>query len=400
MELKEYYRLLDLSNKKVQETNLLIKRSLYSSIDWNDRLISITGPRGVGKTTLMLQRMKEAFNSDAAIYVTLDTAWFDEKSLYEICELHNQMGGTHIFIDEIHYLPKWQLILKNIYDDFKNLHIVYSGSSLLKINYSSADLSRRRIEYKLYGLSFREYLQFEGINYCPAVSLDELLLKHTDICHSYENINVLRHFENYLKKGYYPFYKEISAGYEQRLIEMINVVLHTDYQAVNNVSYSTIQKTKKMLHVLSSSCPQTPNMTKLYAQLDSDRNNGLKMLYALKDAQLLNLLSSEKANLKNLSRPDKIYCDNTNIMYALEQDIDEGTKRETFFFNQLRNSGYEVNYPPKGDFIINDKYLFEVGGKSKNFDQIKDIENSYLAIDEIENSRANRIPLWMFGLLY
>ena len=190
------------------------------------------------------------------------------------------------------------------------------------------------------------------------------------------------------------------AGYEQRISQITNQILESDYPAVENINYSTIQKIKKMLFILAQSCPQTPKMTELYSQLETDRNQGLKMLYILDRANLLNILSSKKATLKNMARPNKIYCDNPNIMYSLTENINVGTKRETFFLNQLKSAGYGVLYPEKGDFIVDDKYLFEVGGKDKSFNQIKDIPNSFLAIDDVEIGRGNKIPLWMFGLLY
>ena len=190
------------------------------------------------------------------------------------------------------------------------------------------------------------------------------------------------------------------AGYEQRIAQTINQILESDYPAVERINYSTVQKIKKMLFILAQSCPQTPKMTDLYNQLETDRNQGLKMLYILDRANLLNVLSSEKATLKNMARPDKIYCDNPNIMNSLTEKINTGTKRETFFLNQLKSAGYDVKYPEKGDFLVDGKYLFEVGGKDKTFDQIKDIPDSFLAIDDVEIGRGSRIPLWMFGLLY
>ena len=206
-------------------------------------------------------------------------------------------------------------------------------------------------------------------------------------------------FNTYLKSGYYPFYKEVFSGFEQRLGQVINQILESDYPAVEAINYSTIPKIKKMFYILAQSCPQTPNMSKLYQQLETDRNQGLKMLYILDKANLLSLLSSEKASLKNMSRPDKIYCDNTNIMYSLTEDINVGTKRETFFLNQLRSAGLKVTYPKQGDFLVNDRYIFEVGGQNKSYGQIKDLPNSFVAVDD-EIGRANKIPLWMFGLLY
>lgn len=403
MEMEEYYRILDLSNRRIRENNYSTKRFLLDTIDWRDRLICISGSRGCGKTTMILQHIHSDFtkNLDAALYVSLDNLWFATNSLSELVDMHYKNGGTHIFLDEVHYLKDWQLIIKNLYDDYPKLNIVYTGSSLLRIDSESGDLSRRQIVYSLPGLSFREYLNFEEIIDTEAVPLEKLLKDHKKIAEEFTpNRPILKYFSDYLSKGYYPFYKEVYVGYEQRVSQITNQILESDYPAVEKINYSTVQKIKKMLYILAQSCPQTPKMTELYAQLDTDRNQGLKMLYILERANLINLLSSEKATLKNMARPDKIYCDNPNIMYSLTRNINVGTKRETFFLNQLKSAGHEILYPSKGDFIVDGKYLFEVGGKDKSFDQIKDIPDSFLAIDDVEIGRGNKIPLWMFGLLY
>lgn len=403
MDNEEYYKMLDLSNRRVRESAYTTKRFLLEKIDWRDRLICISGSRGCGKTTMLLQHIHSDFekNQDEALYVSLDNLWFETHSLSELVDMHCKNGGTHVFLDEVHYLKNWQIIIKNLYDDYPKLKIVYTGSSLLRLDYGSGDLSRRQVTYHLPGLSFREYLYFENIVDIKSVELTKLLTKHRELA---EEITpdkaILKHFNDYLVRGYYPFYKEVFAGYEQRIMQITNQILESDYPAVEKINYSTVQKIKKMLYILAQSCPQTPKMTELYNQLDTDRNQGLKMLYILDRANLLNILSSEKATLKNMARPDKIYCDNPNIMYSLTQKIDAGTKRETFFLNQMKSAGYTVNYPATGDFIVEGKYLFEVGGKDKTFSQIKDIPDSFLATDDVEIGRKNRIPLWMFGLLY
>ena len=403
MDSEEYYRMLDLSNRRVRENNYSTKRFLLDKIDWRDRLICISGSRGCGKTTMLLQHIRAEFNndSDKALYVSLDNLWFATHSLVELADIHYMNGGTHIFLDEVHYLKDWQVIIKNLYDNYPKLNIVYTGSSLLRIDFESGDLSRRQIIYNLPGLSFREYLYFEDVIETGALSLTDLIRDHKTIAEDITPDNtILKHFTEYLLRGYYPFYKEVFAGYEQRIGQITNQVLESDYPAVENINYSTIQKIKKMLFILAQSCPQTPRMTELYSQLETDRNQGLRMLYILDRANLLNILSSKKSTLKNMAKPDKIYCDNPNIMYSLTENINIGTKRETFFLNQLKSAGHEVLYPDKGDFIVDEKYLFEVGGKDKSFNQIKDIPDSFLAIDDVEIGRGNRIPLWMFGLLY
>ncbi|MCR4687802.1 MAG: AAA family ATPase [Lachnospiraceae bacterium] len=403
MNIDEYYKMLDLSRKRVLDNEITTKRYLFDKIDWRDRLIYLSGSRGVGKTTLLMQHIKEDFgdNLDVALYVSLDNLWFETNSLAELADIHYKNGGTHLFVDEVHYLKNWQTLIKNLYDEYPKMKIVYTGSSILKIDSDSGDLSRRQVKYNLPGLSFREYLYLENILETDAVDLQTLLKNHTKIAESgFSNIPVLQYFNKYLLDGYYPFYKEIYAGYGQRLTQVINQILESDYPASEKINYSTVQKIKKMLYILAQSCPQTPKMSELYSQLETDRNQGLKMLYTLDSAKLLSILCSEKSSLKNMARPDKIYCDNTNIMYSLTNSINIGTKRETFFLNQLRSAGYEVKYPPYGDFVVDDKYLFEVGGRDKSFNQIKDIPDSYLAIDDVEIGRGNKIPLWMFGLLY
>lgn len=403
MEYQEYEKMLNVSQRRVREVSLKKTRFLFEKIDWRDRLISITGARGTGKTTLLLQHIKECFQDEPerALYISLDSLWFEGHSLQELVDLHYKNGGTHIFMDEVHYQKDWQRMIKNIYDEYSGLFIVYTGSSLLKIEAAGGDLSRRQIAYSLPGLSFREYLYFEDALEIQPQKIEELLENHSRIANRIAGeIKVFQYFHKYLTKGYYPFYKEVYAGYEQRLLQITNQILESDYPAIEPISYSTVQKIRKMLYILAQSCPQTPNMAELYQQLDTDRNQGLKMLYILDRANLLNLLSSKEAALKNLSRPDKIYCDNTNIMYAMTENVNIGTVRETFFLNQIRSAGYSVFYPKQGDFSVCGKYLFEVGGRKKSFVQIRDIADSYLAIDDEEVGRGNKVPLWMFGLLY
>ena len=376
MEFSELSILYEMSARRIRNTSLQFRRHLADRIDWDNRLISLRGARGTGKTTLLLQRIKTALpDPRQALYLSLDHLWFKAHSVYEAVEAHVLNGGTHVFLDEVHYQDHWETLIKNIYDDFPALHIVYTGSSILRLQKARADLSRRQAEYTLPGLSFNEYLELEGIS-------------------------ILKHFHAYLQAGYYPFYKEVHSGYEDRISQVINQILESDYPAVENISTTTIQKTKKMLMILAENTPQTPNMSKLYSELETDRNQGLKMLKALSESDLLNLLSSQSGSLKNMSRPDKIYCDNPNVMYALCPNADIGCVRETFFLNQIRSSGHTAVYPKQGDFLVDGKHLFEVGGKGKPFSQIKDLPDSYLAVDDTEIGSGHRIPLWMFGLLY
>ena len=402
MEYSDLSRLYSLSSRRVRDISLRYFRHLMSRIDWENRLILLMGARGTGKTTMLLQRIRTAFpDSQEALYLSLDHLWFRTHSVYEAVEAHVQNGGTHVFLDEVHYLEDWELLIKNLYDDFPSLHIVYTGSSILKLRKAQADLSRRQSEYILPGLSFIEYLELEGQAAIQPVSLEELLENHVGLASRMtEGNSILKSFHAYIRNGYYPFYKEVHSGYEERIQQVINQILESDYPAVESISTATVQKAKKMLMILAEQAPQTPNMSRLYAELETDRNQGLKILKSLSEANLLSLLSSDAASLKNMSRPDKIYCDNPNIMYALYPEADIGCVRETFFLNQFRSAGYTALYPKQGDFLINNHYLFEVGGKGKTFAQIKDLPDSYLAVDDVEIGSGHRIPLWMFGLLY
>lgn len=395
--------LVKIFQRKLSATPMSFFRYLYPMIDWNDTLIGIKGPKGCGKSTLLLQHIKEAFKGkdiEKALYVSLDNLWFSTHDVIEVVDYHYTHGGTHIFIDEIHYYKHWQTLLKNISDDYPGLHVAYTGSSMLQMESSEGDLSRRLAMYEMRGLSFREFLEYEGILQLPTFTLEQLLAEHVsiamDIC---DKTKILEHFKKYLEVGYYPFYKSVHHGYYQRLQSVASQVIEVDYPIVDDITMSTIRKTKKLLMLLAERAPQLPKMNELYKELETDRNQGLKMLYALQRGGLLLLLSDNAKSPDNLSRPDKIYINNSTMMYALSPRVDTGTLRETFFMNQL-SQRHEVRYPKAGDFLVDRKYLFEVGGKSKTFDQIKDIPDSYLAVDNTEMGHRNRIPLWMFGLLY
>ena len=398
---QDYAQLRTLSEYRVSKTTTTFHRYLYYQINWNNRLIGIKGCRGVGKTTLLFQHIKEDFADRSSIlYVSLDNLWFKTHDISELIQYHYSHGGTHLFLDEIQCHPDWQLLLKNIYDNYPDLYVVYTGSSMLQLQAHEGDLSRRVRSYTLYGMSFREFLQLEGYDVGSAVSLDDLLVHHTSIAtRIFPQMKVLPLFERYLRYGYYPFYKDEGDGFNDRLQMVVKRVIEEDVPMVEDVGFSTLQKVQKMLVVLAERVPMQPKMAELFRVLDTNRNTGMKMLYLLERASLVSLYTSEVRNLNSLCKPDKIYLDNTNLMYALSHHTDIGTLRETYFYNQLRTS-YDVVLPKRGDFFVDKQFLFEVGGASKTFDQISDIPNSYLAIDDVEMGAGNRVPLWMFGLLY
>ena len=402
MEAKQLDKIYEISERRVAETDLAFHRYLCNAIDWTPRLVSILGPRGTGKTTLLLQRMKETDGgASSALYLSLDSIWLSQREAYEVVEHHVKHGGISLYLDEVHFLDGWQTLVKNLNDDFRRLHIAYTGSSLLRIETAGGDLSRRQASYRLAPMSFREYLVFEGLGSFDPVPLAALLSGHVAIA---RNILaclgvVLPHFEAYLHHGGYPFYKEAGTRFEDMIKQAVNQVLDVDWPKIDEVEPQTIRHARRMLSVLATTAPQTPNVTALCRELGVDRKQGVRILYALGRAGLLRLLASDREKLKNLSTPDKLYCGDPNLMYALAAQPDEGTLRETFFLSQLETIA-AVTYPARGDFLVDGRYLFEVGGPGKTFGQIADIPDSYLAVDDLEVGRGNRIPLWLFGFLY
>ena len=401
MEQAEIQPLYDSYHRKIAKVDLRFKRYLYSQINWKARIISIKGARGTGKTTMLLQHILENYEDiDQTLYASLDNLWFATHSLMELVDWADRHGISRLYLDEVHRYELWSQSLKNIYDDYPDMSIVYTSSSLLVLDNATVDMSRRQTPYTLYGLSFREYLELEGIFKTEAISLDDVLMHHVKkAMNIVGRIKVAPLFEAYLAHGYYPFYRESLEDFSSRLRETVTVVIDSDLPAVENVTYETLQKTKKLLMIISEHVPFEPTMSELWRQLSTDNESGLKMLYALDKAQVLALLTAKTNNYKSLSKPDKIFLSNPNLMHVLCPKVDKGNERETFFISQLRVL-HDVRYPKQGDFLIDNKFLFEVGGKNKTFEQIADVPNSYLAVDDTEVGSGCRIPLWMFGFLY
>ncbi len=401
METKDILPLITVYHRKLAETSLNFKRSLYYSINWNVRMLGIKGEKGVGKTTLILQHIKETFdNPDDALYVSMDNLWFKTHSIMDLVEHLYSKGVYFLFMDEIHKCPDWTSILKNLYDNFPRLHIVYTGSSMLRIDNSRVDLSRRQTLYKLNNLSFREYLEYEGIASFNPHSLEDILKNHVKYAMEITSkVKVLKYFEDYLSHGMYPFYKESNTDYHIRLSEAVTQTLESDIPAVEDVTFETVQKTEKLLMIIAESVPFVPNVNRLCEALGTTRDSCLKMLYALDRAGVLCILTAELKNYKKLVSPDKIFLGNPNIMIALGGKTEIGTIRETIFANQVGATN-ALQYPKKGDFFACRKYLFEVGGAGKSFEQIKDEPDSFLAVDDTEIGIGSRIPLWLFGFLY
>lgn len=390
-------------NRRLEETQMHYFRYLYNTIDWNERLIGIKGARGVGKTTMLLQHIKLTFpNRSQAFYASLDNIWFSSHTLSELVEYLYTHGVTHLFLDEVHKYHSWIQELKNIYDDYPQLHIIFTGSSLLEIGHAEGDLSRRLRIYMLNGLSFREYLDITGTAHLPILPLVDILTSHTQLASSITSkLKVLPHFEQYLETGYYPFFLETGSqeSYFERLQQVISTVIDNDIPAVEGIEYATLQKAKRLLMILSQSAPFTPNIANLCDSLSTTRNQLIHLLSLLERAALIRQLHADNKGLKALGKPDKILFNNTNMMYALGFSTDTGTVRESFF-SAMMSHNHKIQYAKQGDLQVEGKFVFEVGGKKKGFSQIADMPNSYVVADNLEIGFGNKIPLWLFGFIY
>ena len=392
---KTYGRLL-------ADTDLTFTRYLYEKINWGNRLIVIKGAKGVGKTTMLLQHIARTFSDrQKALYVSLDHIWFANHSVLDLAEYHYTHGGTHLFLDEVHKYKGWQQEVKNIYDSYPGLHIVVTGSSMLRIEESlTGDLSRRHRQYTLEGLSFREYLLLEQVAQLPVLSLENVLTDHfAQASQITSKLKVLHHFERYLETGFYPFYREEGDGFADRLQQVIDTIVTSEIPAVSNIEYDSVYKAKLLLAVLAESSPYTLNISALSKTLQSSRNNVLKLLDLMDKASLVRRLYSANSGMNMLTKPEKILFGNTNLMYCLSPKADAGTMRETYLASQL-GVVHRLSMPNQGDLVADGRWLFEVGGKNKGFSQIKGIENSYVVSDDIDIGHGNKIPLWLFGLLY
>ena len=370
------------------------RRYLYEQINWKNRLIAITGQRGVGKTTLLIQRIKEAKAPESNLYISADSLFIYKLSLYEIALQFRNKGGKYLFIDEVHKYQNWSGEIKHIYDSITDINIVFTGSSILDIMKGYADLSRRAVHYVLEGMSFREYLYFEtGIKYAK-YQLKELISNGFK-----ESIEKpIYHFNRYLIKGYYPFYQE--EDFELKLMSVINTILEVDLIQHLDLKPATAAKLKMLLQIISESVPFKPNLSKIADLTQISRSLLPDYLNYLERAGLIIAANSNTKGVQSLGKPDKIYLNNTNLSAVLvgQNNVNLGNARETFFISQTKVI-HEVKIPEKGDFII-DNFIFEVGGKSKKQKQIQNIPHSYIVKDDLEFAQSNIIPLWHFGFLY
>lgn len=379
------------------------ERYLTKEIDWSNRLIGIKGARGSGKTTLLLQRIKfHLEKEDEAVYASMDNLYFLENTLVDFVKEFVLNGGTHLFLDEVHKYPTWSRELKLVYDLFPNLHIVFTSSSILEIYKGESDLSRRAVSYFLKEMSFREYIYFTSGQQLPKLTIEEIIKNHKEIASQVKtNIQTpVKEFKSYLETGAYPFFLENRKGYKQKLLKTLNLILEVDLNTTENITYSDSLKIKKLLIAIAQSAPFTPNISGLSNKLHVSREFLLNALKLLERASLVMALYSPTKGVGALTKPEKLYLNNANWVYALgKTEAQIGTARETFFANQFQHL-YEIHLAEKGDFLINKTHTFEIGGKGKQKKQIQSIPNSYIVRDDIEVGGLNIIPLYLFGLLY
>ncbi len=363
---------------------------------------AIVGARGVGKTTVLLQRLRKvSAEGKAGLYVTLDDPYFTEEKLIGVAEQFDREGGEVLFIDEVHKYPNWGRELKNIYDLLPQLKVVFSGSSVLDIHAQGKDLSRRALYYSLPGLSFREYLKLQRVLDYPVLALESLLREHRQIANDIlSSIKPIPHFKDYLKKGYYPFFAEPERDYQITLSQLIQLVIEVDMQFLANLDPYQGRKVAQLLRIIAHSPPFKPNISKLSERIGVERKTLQRYLHYLDRARLLRLATLPEGNTSILQKPDKVFLENPNLYYALAgEEPQRGSLRETFFLNQV-SASHQVSLHRKTDFLVDEKWSFEIGGRAKSKAQIKELENAYIAADDIEIGYGKTIPLWLFGFLY
>lgn len=381
-------------SKLLKETSTSFHRYMYNRINWNARMIGLMGPRGIGKTTLVLQHIKEELPRKESLYVQAEDFYFANHRLIDLADRFAKIGGKYLIIDEIHKYKDWSRELKLIYDYHSELHIVFTGSSVLDIAKGAYDLSRRALVYEMQGLSYREYLElFHGIH-LPVCTLQQLLQQEVEIPNDFLP---LQYFGDYLQRGYYPFADRDINRYIQ---QVVNATIDTDIPQYADLTVSTARKLKRLLAIIAQSAPFKPNMSQIGGQLEISRNNVADLCAYLEKAGLVGQLRTSTGGIQGLGKVDKIYLDNPNLIYTLgAPNIEIGTVRETFFYNQT-HALFSVTASPISDFLIDGQYTFEVGGKKKKQSQLQNLSDGYVVKDDIVSGYGNIIPLWAFGMLY
>lgn len=388
-------------NQLIESSVFLFRRDILGQIEWKERLIGLTGARGVGKTTLMLQRLRECdLPEKSKLYLSMDNLSLPFTNMVDFAEKFYQQGGKLLMVDEIHKLADWSAALKNIYDLLPGLKVVFSGSSLLKIKTGSTDLSRRAVIYNVQGLSFREYLQIELKTKLKKFPLKVLLKNHEDISREInKKLKPLQYFHEYLSHGYYPFYLQSVNTYSLKLNSILNFIIETEIPAIITLDQRNIGKIKRLLQIIAASSPFQPNMVKLSESLETHRTTLLQYLQLLEATDIIRNLYSDGSFYGKLSKPGKILLHHPNLSFCLNEEANTGSIRESFFCNQT-GAENKVELSAKADFIVNSKHTFEIGGAKKTRRQISGVPSAYVVADDLVYGHENKIPLWMFGFLY
>ena len=381
-------------DKLLRETTSTFHRYMYDRIDWQARVVGLLGPRGVGKTTMVLQYIKENLPRKETLYVVAEDLYFSTHTLVDLADAFARIGGKYLFIDEIHKYKGWSRELKLIYDYHSELHVFFTGSSVLDISKGVADLSRRVLTFEMQGLSYREYLELFHQIELPIYNIHQILAQEVVLPRGFLP---LQHFTDYLKRGFYPFRDD---NIERYIMQMVNTTLEVDIAQYADLTPATIRKLKRLLAFIAQAAPFKPNFTQLGGQLEVSRNNIADLCAWLEKAGLIGQLRDSTGGIQGLGRVDKVYLDNPTLIYVLGKENTEiGTIRETFFFNQMRVA-HDIASSLVSDFLVTDRYTFEVGGKKKKQKQIQNVEQGYVVKDDIETGYGNIVPLWQFGLTY
>ncbi|MFT7121935.1 MAG: putative AAA+ superfamily ATPase [Neolewinella sp.] len=401
MDFTPLRQLSDLLIDRAPET---IVRGYINILRQKSRFVGLRGSRGVGKSTLLLQYAKERRDElgSSLLYVSLDELYFKKNKLVDFGREFVRQGGKLLLLDEVHrYGEDWSVELKLLYDSLPDLEVRFTSSSIIELSQAKGDLSRRAPLFDVYGLSFREFIQWSGGKKLPVYSLAEIIAKPGEIARELlrDGFKPMEYLKPYYRHGYYPYYWENPELYRQTVNTVVNTLLEQDLRPVYNLSVTTTERLKKMLVAIAESVPYKPNMSKLAEFLGTNRATVQEYFYYLHQAQLIGLLPRQVRGIIRTQKPEKVYLDNTNLLYALPvSEPSVGTLRETFFYNALTTSGVDLGYAKSGDFMTDD-YVFEVGGRNKTNKQIAGQANAYRVLDDIDVGFGNRIPLWLFGLL-
>lgn len=394
-----------LHNEVMATTPVEFKRALYNQVNWKNHAICILGHRGVGKTTLLCQRLLDEYKTDdKGLYISADNVFVLNEGLFKTAMNYFSSGGEAIFIDEVHKYPGWSVEVKNIIDTYKRKKIIISGSSSIDLVKSKGDLSRRVVYYTLPGMSFREYLKLKGVIDPPIYTLNEILKDHVEIAKQFTSMGILKHFYNYLSYGYYPIFTEGTEDYLVKILNVIDKVIYEDIAVIFNLKQSTLILMKKLLSLIATVDGLVPNIDSISKQLQVTRDSVYDSFEYLNQAGLISNLYLDERGMKMIRKPGKVFLNNTNLLHAitgsLRIETNTGAIRETLFASQLAIN-HRINLHPTADFVVDGEFIFEVGGRNKSNSQLKGIEkNGYLALDGIEVGYKHKIPLYLFGLLY